>query len=85
MATGGKTGHAAVCAAQVHAREAAEFVSCPTATLLKHDVVTGATLMFRVNDPAVLLAHSSVLGARWMAGMDDCAALASGPDSRAAD
>jgi glycosyltransferase involved in cell wall biosynthesis len=23
------------------------FVSCPTATLLKHDVVTGATLMFR--------------------------------------
>lgn len=25
------------------------FVSCPTATLLKHDVVTGATLMFRSN------------------------------------
>ncbi len=25
------------------------FVSCPTATLLKHDVVTGATLMFRAS------------------------------------
>jgi glycosyltransferase involved in cell wall biosynthesis len=25
------------------------FVSCPTATLLKHDVITGATLMFRSN------------------------------------
>jgi len=25
------------------------FVTCPTATLLKHDVVTGATLMFRSN------------------------------------
>jgi glycosyltransferase involved in cell wall biosynthesis len=25
------------------------FVSCPTATLLKHDVVTGAALMFRSN------------------------------------
>lgn len=25
------------------------FVACPTATLLKHDVVTGATLMFRSN------------------------------------
>ena len=24
-----------------------EFIDCPTATLLKHDVVTGATLMFR--------------------------------------
>jgi len=26
-----------------------DFVSCPTATLLKHDVVTGATLMFRAS------------------------------------
>ena len=25
------------------------FISCPTATLLKHDVVTGATLMFRAS------------------------------------
>lgn len=26
-----------------------DFVSCPTTTLLKHDVVTGATLMFRAS------------------------------------
>ena len=25
------------------------FISCPTATLLKHDIVTGATLMFRAS------------------------------------
>jgi len=38
------------------------FVSCPTDTLLKHDVVTGATLMFR----ASIRRYSSPIPASWV-------------------
>ncbi|WP_348263799.1 glycosyltransferase family 2 protein [Telmatobacter sp. DSM 110680] len=38
------------------------FVSCPTATLLKHDVVTGATLMFR----ASICRYSSPIPVSWV-------------------
>lgn len=39
-----------------------DFVACPTATLLKHDVVTGATLMFR----ATIRRYSSPIPASWV-------------------
>jgi glycosyltransferase involved in cell wall biosynthesis len=39
-----------------------EFVGCPTATLLKHDVVTGATLMFR----ATIRRYCSPIPASWV-------------------
>ncbi len=61
------------------------FVSCPTATLLKHDVVTGATLMFQGIHSAVLLSDSCIMGTRWMACVDDCAARAPWSDCRTAD
>ncbi|WP_162601906.1 glycosyltransferase family 2 protein [Occallatibacter savannae] len=38
------------------------FVSCPTATLLKHDVITGATLMFRSN----IRRYCSPIPATWV-------------------
>ena len=38
------------------------FVSCPTATLLKHDVVTGATLMFR----STIRRYCSPIPATWV-------------------
>ena len=38
------------------------FIACPTATLLKHDVVTGATLMFR----AVIRRYCSPIPASWV-------------------
>lgn len=38
------------------------FVSCPTATLLKYDVVTGATLMFRSN----IRRYCSPIPATWV-------------------
>lgn len=39
-----------------------EFVGCPTATLLKHDIVTGATLMFR----ASIRRYCSPIPASWV-------------------
>jgi glycosyltransferase involved in cell wall biosynthesis len=39
-----------------------EFVGCPTATLLKHDIVTGATLMFR----ASIRRYCSPIPATWV-------------------
>ncbi len=39
-----------------------EFVGCPTATLLKHDVVTGATMMFR----ASIRRYCSPIPASWV-------------------
>lgn len=39
-----------------------EFLCCPTATLLKHDVVTGATLMFR----ASIRRYCSPIPASWV-------------------
>jgi glycosyltransferase involved in cell wall biosynthesis len=39
-----------------------DFVRCPTATLLKHDVVTGATLMFR----ATIRRYCSPIPASWV-------------------
>ena len=39
-----------------------DFVGCPTATLLKHDVVTGATLMFR----ASIRRYCSPIPASWV-------------------
>jgi glycosyltransferase involved in cell wall biosynthesis len=39
-----------------------DFVGCPTATLLKHDVVTGATLMFR----ATIRRYCSPIPASWV-------------------
>ncbi len=44
------------------ARKQRRFISCPTATLLKHDVVTGATLMFR----ASIRRHCSPIPATWV-------------------
>ena len=38
------------------------FVNCPTATLLKHDVVTGATLMFR----SMIRRYCSPIPATWV-------------------
>ena len=38
------------------------FVACPTATLLKHDVVTGATLMFR----STIRGYCSPIPATWV-------------------
>jgi glycosyltransferase involved in cell wall biosynthesis len=38
------------------------FVTCPTATLLKHDIVTGATLMFR----ASIRRYCSPIPASWV-------------------
>ena len=39
-----------------------DFVACPTTTLLKHDVVTGATLMFR----ATIRRYCSPIPASWV-------------------
>ncbi|MGA9588089.1 MAG: glycosyltransferase family 2 protein [Terracidiphilus sp.] len=39
-----------------------DFVACPTATLLKHDVVTGATLVFR----ATIRRYCSPIPASWV-------------------
>jgi glycosyltransferase involved in cell wall biosynthesis len=39
-----------------------DFLGCPTATLLKHDVVTGATLMFR----ATIRRYCSPIPASWV-------------------
>jgi glycosyltransferase involved in cell wall biosynthesis len=39
-----------------------DFIACPTTTLLKHDVVTGATLMFR----ATIRRYCSPIPASWV-------------------